>query len=180
MPTIITFSGKAGHGKDTAVQILCDLLADCNKKGLKINYTDYLKFVASKYYNWDGNKDESGRSFLQFLGAEKVNGICPTFWVDTVIRIVEIIGHDYDFVLIGDCRFRHDIERWIDEGYDVLPFHVERVNYVNDLTDEQKNHASENSLKGYEFAACLSSCDIAGLKEELVNKVMPLCRGYFN
>jgi len=173
-PTIITFSGKARHGKDTAVHILKDVLISHCKKPLVINYTDYLKFAAAKYLDWDGSKDGEGRSFLQFLGAEKVSPVYPTFWVDTVIRTVNVIGNNFDFVLIGDCRFRHDVTRWIDECYHILPFHVKRLNFENELTNEQRNHATEVSLDDYQFKMYLSANDISELEDEICKKVVPL------
>jgi len=172
-PKVITFSGKARHGKDTSVRILKNILASKNKRPLAINYTDYLKFAAEKYLGWDGEKDEAGRSFLQFLGVEKIKPLYPTFWVDTVIRIVEIIGYDFDFVLIGDCRFEHDVTRWTDENYSVLPFHVERLNFENDLTEEQKNHATEVSLNDYEFADYISAGSVEELEAEIIKKIIP-------
>jgi len=173
-PMIITFSGQARHGKDTSVQILHKLLIHYGKKVLIINYTDYLKFVASQYLGWDGNKDEKGRSFLQYLGSEKVYSKCLSFWVDTVIRTTKIIGDDFDYALIGDCRFEHDISRWKEEGYCILPIHVERINFDNELTQEQKNHASEVSLKQYQFAQYISASDLADLEKEICDKIIPL------
>ena len=173
-PTIITFSGQARHGKDTAVQILKGILISQGKKPLAINYTDYLKFVAAQYLGWDGNKDENGRSFLQMLGTEKVNPVNPSFWVDTVIRTVDIIGSGFDFVLIGDCRFIHDITRWTEEGYRILPFHVTRLNFENELSEAQRNHATEVSLNGYRFTGYLSANDIPELENEVAAQVVPL------
>jgi hypothetical protein len=149
-PTIVTFSGKAQHGKDTSASILKNLLEAQNKRVLIINYGDYLKYLAMKCLGWDGNKDEKGRTILQILGTEKVRNRFPDFWVNTVIDIAKIFEDDYDFILIADCRFPNEINRWLEESYNVISFHVFRPGFDNGLTPQQKAHVSETALDDFD------------------------------
>ena len=65
---IITISGKAQHGKDTTAEMLKKKLEELQYKVLIIHYADYVKYVCRQYFNWDGNKDEKGRTILQQVG----------------------------------------------------------------------------------------------------------------
>jgi len=170
-PIIVTFSGFAQHGKSESANILKMQLEKQGKKALIANYTDQLKHIARQYMGWNGEKDEQGRSLLQNLGAEKVQRF-PCYWVDTVIGIAKIFEDDYDYVLIADCRFPHDINRWKEEDYCITPIHVERLDFDNDLTEEQKSHPSETALAGYPFAVYLKVRTIEELEIEIMNKVI--------
>ena len=166
-PTIITFSGKAQHGKDSSVGILKNLLEEKNIRVLAVNYAEYIKHLARQYFDWNGEKDEKGRSLLQWLGVANVNQGIPNFWVDNVIGITKLLEGSYDYVLIGDCRFPKDINRWEEEGYNVISVHVERLNYDNGLTEEQKNHPSEVSLDDFEFTVKLKVETLEELEVEI-------------
>ena len=166
-PEIITFSGKARHGKDSSVQILKQLLEEQGKRVLAINYADYLKYLAKTYFGWDGNKDEKGRTILQQLGTEKVRTKFPNYWVDTVVGIVKAFESDFDYILIGDCRFLNEIDRWKEEGYEIMSLHVERLNFDNGLTEKQKNHPSETALDEYKFSGYIKAENLKVLKNEI-------------
>ena len=166
-PTIITFSGQAGHGKDTSVKILKGLLEQQSKRVLIANYADHLKFLAAKYLNWDGSKNEKNRTILQVLGTERIKDKIPTYWVDTVIGVAKIFENDCDYILISDCRFPHEIIRWKEEGYKIFSVHLERPGFDNGLTDEQKNHPSETALNCYEFDVNIKAGTIDELQEQI-------------
>ena len=136
--TIITFSGKARHGKDSSAQITKQIIEGNGKKALVINYANYLKYLATQYLGWDGNKDEKGRTLLQQLGTEKVRSKFPNYWVDNVINVTKIFEDDFDYVLIADARFPNEIKRWKEEGYNLITVHIERLNFDSGLTEEQK------------------------------------------
>ena len=149
------------------------MLEDDNYKVLCIHYADYLKFIANHYLGWDGNKDEKGRTLLQFIGVDKVRAIYPNFWVDTVIRFVKVFEDDYDYILIGDCRFENEIMRWKEEDYKVVSVHVERIFYENGLTEEQKNHSSETALDDFDFDSNLIASSLFELENEIRKKLLP-------
>lgn len=163
-PTIITASGKARHGKDTFCNMLADGLRTHGKKVLRIAYGDYLKYIALNYMGWNGEKDEAGRTLLQTLGTEKVRSKDPDFWVDTVIRLIDVIGDEFDYVIISDCRFPNEIDAWKLHFYDTISIHIERTGFDSDLTEEQKKHISETALAGHYFNHYISAEDVEQLQ----------------
>lgn len=178
-PTIITVSGKARHGKDSFAKILQQQLNMLGKKSLIINYADYLKFICQKYYGWNGEKDEVGRTILQKTGTEKIRSQIPNFWVDAVINFIKAIEDDFDFIIIPDCRFPNEITRWIDEEYNIFPVHVTRTNFENNLTEEQRNHLSEIALDNFKFDYYAKAKNLDELKIEVTTLVCILEREGF-
>ena len=174
MPIIITVSGQARHGKNSFCDILQIKLNELNKKSLIINYADYLKYLAKQYYGWNGQKDEAGRTLLQQLGTEKIRSKKPDFWVDTVINFINVVKDDFDFILIGDCRFSNEINKWLEKGYKTISIHVTRTNFDNGLTLEQKNHASEIALNGYEFDYYIGAENLEELEKEVDKFILEL------
>lgn len=137
------------------------------KRVLIINYADLLKFYCKKYFGWDGEKDEHGRTLLQKIGTEKVRNKNNNFWVDRVIDFAIIFEEDYDYILIPDCRFKNEIERWNENKFNYISLRVERLNYQNSLTPEQQLHISETALDNYEFDYYIKTKN----KEELEQEV---------
>jgi len=150
MPKIINFSGQAQHGKTSAAYILKDILEERGKRVLVINYANYLKFICKEYFGWDGTKSEKGRTILQKIGTDIVRKREPEFWVHSVGNFIDIFREDFDFILIGDCRFVNECE-YFKFDYKVFNVKVSRNNFNNGLTEEQKNHPSERDLDNYNF-----------------------------
>ena len=150
-PKIILFGGFAQNGKDASATITKNYFEQFNKTCLTIRYGDYLKFIASNYYGWNGVKDDYGRTLLQTLGTEEARDFSPDIWVNVVIEFVKAFGHKYDYVLIPDFRYPNECTRWIEEGFDVFSIWVHRNNFDNGLTKKQKEHRSETSLLNFSF-----------------------------
>ena len=150
MATVITVSGKAESGKDFCSKILKKELERLGKKVLIVHYADYLKFIATQYFGWNGEKDVEGRRLLQWLGTDVVRKRYPDFWVETVSRLLIVFSPDFDFFLIPDTRFPNEIDKMMD-CFNVISVKINRINYENTLTPEQRNHASETSLDDYPF-----------------------------
>ncbi len=148
---IITISGLAQHGKDTTATIFKNKLEKLGYKVLIIHYADYLKFICKQYFGWNGEKDINGRTLLQRIGTEKVRSKDPDFWVGIVEKFISVFGDDFDFILIPDTRFPNEIEYLKNKNYDVLSIRVNRINFENSLTEEQRNHPSEIALNNYKF-----------------------------
>ena len=62
---VIAISGKGESGKDTIAKMLKQQLEEQNYKVMIIHFADVLKFVCRQYFNWNGEKDEHGRTLLQ-------------------------------------------------------------------------------------------------------------------
>lgn len=145
----ITISGKAGHGKDTFANNLKRNLEDLSYKVCIFHYADYIKMIAREIYGWDGNKDFKGRSILQKLG-DNLRNKDKMLIVNELIKVLELIENDFDIALIPDARFPIEIDA-IKEKWETLSVHINRINYMNNLTDEQKKHITETSLDTYEY-----------------------------
>ncbi|NMA48744.1 MAG: hypothetical protein GX947_03085 [Tissierellia bacterium] len=153
---IITISGQAQHGKDTTAEILKKKLEKLQYKVLIIHYADYLKYICSQYYGWDGKKDVKGRALLQQVGTEKARSKCPDFWVSIVEKFISVFGDDFDYILIPDCRFPNEVQYLKDRNYDVMAVKVNRIKFENSLTKEQRNHPSETALNDFQFDKILA------------------------
>jgi hypothetical protein len=133
---------------------------------VKIAYADYVKFVAQKYYKWNGVKDEAGRKILQWVGTDKVRAIDSNFWVDTVIRFVNVFGSDYKYILIDDCRFPNEITKWEDLPYKFCDVRIVRPLHISSLTPEQLKHPSETALDDFNFSHYIFANDYLQLQKE--------------
>lgn len=153
---ILNISGKARHGKTSVAEIIKNVLEKKGKKVLIINYADTLKFYCKEYFGWDGKKNDEGRSILQRIGTDIVRQRDPDFWVKCVDNFLSVFGEDFDLVIIPDCRFVNECEHFR-LVYPVMNIRVERLDFENDLTEEQRNHPSETALNGYSFNYYLES-----------------------
>lgn len=154
-PIILLISGKAESGKDSFADAFIEEVDSQNKKCLKIKYGDFVKMIASTYYNWNGEKDECGRQLLQKLGTDLGRKNNPLVWINCVKEIVKALQTEYDFVLISDCRFPNELD-WSDTPFFTFTIKINRRNeddtpYINHLTEEQKLHPSETALDNYKF-----------------------------
>lgn len=148
---IICISGKAQHGKDTSATIMKELLETDGKRVLIAHYGDLVKYVCRTFFGWDGNKDEKGRTILQYVGTDIVREQRPEFWVDFIVDILNLFKDEWDYVLIPDCRFPNEIERMKKEFTFASSLRITRDNFISPLSEEQQKHLSETSLDDYEF-----------------------------
>ena len=148
MKKVICISAKAQHGKDTTATILKCELEEQGNRVLIIHYADLLKYLCREYFNWDGAKDEVGRTLLQKVGTDIVRSKNPDYWVDFVIGFLKLFEAEWDYVLIPDCRFPNEVER-MKSAFDAIHLRVVRSNFVSPLSIEQQNHPSEIALDNY-------------------------------
>lgn len=143
---IICISGHAQNGKDTAAQIMRRTLWGYGERVLVAHYADLVKYICRQFFDWDGEKDEYGRSLLQYVGTNKVRAKEPDFWVDFICKMLDLFPDEWDYVLIPDCRFPNEIDYMKEKGFDVTHLRIIRDGFDNGLTDAQKEHPSETSL----------------------------------
>lgn len=151
---IITISGKAGSGKSYLANHLKQYLeVNYGMRGYIINFADPLKMVCEKIYGWDGTKGETGRTILQRIGTDVVQQSNKLCWVNCVANIIQGLRSEFDFVIIGDARFRHELEGISEEFcYDSITNVVIIDNgHPNNLSEEQRNHPSETDLDKWTF-----------------------------
>lgn len=165
--TIITISAKAEHGKDTTAKLLQEQLEDLGYSVLITHYADLLKYICKNYFGWDGKKNEEGRSLLQKVGTDTIREKQPNYWVDFIKSVLNLFPNEWDFVIIPDCRFPNEIEL-MQEDFDCISVYVNRPNYSNHLTEEQRQHPSETALDEFKFDyKIINPGNIGGLREEV-------------
>lgn len=166
--TVCCISAKAQHGKDTAASIIKEHLESLGNNVLIIHYADLVKFVCTKFFNWDGKKDEAGRSLLQYVGTDKIGARYPSYWVNFIVSVLKVFNDVWDYVLIPDCRYPIEVSR-MEEHFTTVVLRVERPNFDNGLTLEQKQHVSETSMDEYFFDAVIyNDTDLESFKEKLI------------
>lgn len=144
---IFAFSGKAGSGKDTTAAFAAEYITEHGFSVLTIHYADLLKYICKTYFGWNGEKDEAGRQLLQTVGTDKIRKHDPDFWVRFVAELLSVFGNAYwNYVLIPDLRFPNELWVLRDCGFDVTHVRLDRGNFGNALTEEQRAHASETAL----------------------------------
>ena len=162
---VIAISGKAESGKDTIAKEIKQLLEEQNYKVMIIHFADVLKFVCHQYFDWNGEKDEYGRTLLQQVGTEMREKNNPNMWVNITKELIRGIGVEFDYVLVPDTRFKEEIEM-LNEYFDCVSVRVLRQDidaygvtrvHINNLTDEQRAHKSECDLDDYKFDFFISN-----------------------
>ena len=148
---IVLISGKARHGKDSLAAFVKEDLKKQNRKVLITHYADLLKFICINYFNWNGKKDAEGRQLLQYIGTDKIRAVDPDTWVIFIIKILKIFPDTWDYVLIPDCRFVNEVSLMKKNFNDIKVIRIHRPNFINDLSEEQKNSESETALDNYTF-----------------------------
>lgn len=159
MNRTILISGKAGSGKDMTAQFMKEELEKHGKKVLIIKYGDAVKWVLRDYFNWDGKKDEVGRTLLQYIGTDVVRAMHPNFWTGIIVGLLQAFEpyNDFDIALVPDARFPNEVDIALQNLKNCIAVRIERRNadgseWINTtLTEEQRNHPSETSLDCYAF-----------------------------
>lgn len=143
---VITISGKAQNGKDTTAGFLKEALEADGYSVLITHYGDLLKYICQKFFGWNGEKDEKGRTLLQYVGTDVIRAEQPDFWVGFISNILDLFPDTWDYVLIPDCRFPNEVNTLKKCGFDVTHVRVVRDGFKSPLTSEQQKHPSETAL----------------------------------
>lgn len=147
---VILISGRAQHGKDTLANFLKNALETNNKSVLIVHYADLLKYICRVFFDWDGNKDEHGRTLLQYVGTDVIRKQNENYWVNFIGQMLLFFNEAWDYVLIPDCRFPNEIDCLREMGLDVSHIRVIRKDFISSLTKEQQVHSSETALDNIE------------------------------
>jgi len=166
---LLVLSGKARSGKDTAANLLKDIIQTGNYTVLVIAYADFLKEILGRCFNLNNEqlygslKEEpiSGlyrntgsmleskvcwtpRHLLQYIGTDVMRAIDPECWINAVKNFVSCYSN-YDHIIISDGRFKNEIDWVLERGG--IHIHVQRDSrdFVNGT-----NHSSETSLNNIE------------------------------
>lgn len=143
-------------------------------KVLIIRFADLVKYYASQYYNWNGEKDEYGRGLLQYIGTDMMRTYDPNYWALIIAKFLDAAKNDFDIAIIPDWRFINEYEKMCEYNTNVIAIRVDRYNtdgsqYINPtMTEKQLNHISENQLDNFAFDYIIEN---RGTLEELDSSV---------
>ena len=159
MKGTIILSGKSGSGKDMVATFMKEELAKHGQRALVIHYADAVKWFCRDFLDWDGKKDEVGRTLLQMVGTDIVRTQHPNFWVGIVVGLIQAFEpyKDFDVAIIPDARFPNEVDISLENLKNCVSVRIERTNedgtpWINPaLTEEQRNHPSETSLDTFAF-----------------------------
>ena len=172
MKKVICISGKAQHGKDTTATILKAALEGRNNKVLIFHYADLLKYLCREYFGWNGEKDDTGRTLLQYVGTDVVRKQNPNYWVNFAVDFLKLFENEWDYILIPDCRFPNEVNT-MQTHFDCIHLRVRRDNFNSPLSSEQQKHISETALDDYPYDKLLLN---EGTVVELGNTILEMVK----
>lgn len=168
-PYIFIICGKARHGKDTVASMIEKYYKD--KKIINLQYSSYIKEYAKKISSWDGSEENKPRELLQQLGTNVIREkIDPLFFVDRIIGDIRVYSYFFDAITISDARAKVEVDAPKEKFENVIAIHINRPNFDNGLTEEQKNHFTEIDLDDYDKYDYYIEND--GTLEDLEKKVL--------
>lgn len=155
MEKIYLIHAKAQNGKDTCAERIKHYYELKGKRVLIIAFADYVKFVLDKYYGIPHARTKEYRTRIQQFATDQVRSASPDFWAKTVSNLLYCIQNDFDIVVIPDWRFENEYKnlRWnIGADINIIKVLIERENYyfIDNMTEEQRAHQSENELDNFE------------------------------
>ncbi len=145
---IYLITGKSKSGKTTFGNILKEELKEYGEKPCVMQITSTIYHYAEDFFEWDPRKDEKPREFLQKFGIEllreKLNK--KTFLLNRCQEDIEILKEFFDTFIITDVRFLDEIKYFKKEYKEVTVIKMDRFNYKNNLTKEQREHITEKEV----------------------------------
>ena len=150
MRNFICISGKAQNGKDTSAEIFKNELIIRGHSVLVIHQADLLKYICKAFFNWNGEKDEAGRTLLQQVGTNVIRKVEPDFWVDFIAKVTGFFKDTWDYIIVPDTRFPNELEKLKATDANIFHVRVIREGFKSPLTEEQQQHPSETALDGIE------------------------------
>lgn len=178
-PKIYIVCGKARHGKDTVSEMIREEYIEKNYDVLNVQYSSYIKEYAKKISNWDGREETKPRELLQQLGTNIIrNKIDEQFFIKKLLEDIKVYSFFFDVLTISDARFKLEVDIPRTKFENVIVIRVNRPNFDNGLTEEQKKHRTETDLDDYENYDYVIEND--GTLEELKEKIKTILQKEMN
>ncbi|MBP5679305.1 MAG: hypothetical protein J6X28_05740 [Bacilli bacterium] len=149
---IFVIGGKAKTGKNTFGEYLREELKDYGYKPCVMHITQPLYAFAENYFEWDGNENTKPREFLQKMGIEIIQKKLgkKDFLLNRLMEDMDILSEFFDAFIITDARLIHEFETLKEHYDDVVTIKLERKNYKDEMTEEERNHITETELDQYD------------------------------
>lgn len=148
---VFLVAGKAGSGKSEVAKIIKDYYERLKEKTVITEYSKYLKLYAREMLDWDGNKQNKPRDFLQEMGLFIRENLKQK---DLLIKRMKtdmlVYEHFFKNVVISDVRYPEEIILMKEDYPKAISILV--VNDLEDspLTIKQARHKTEHALDNYE------------------------------
>ncbi len=149
-PKIIILSGKARAGKDTSAEFIKKYYEKKNKKIINLQYSSYIKEYAKKITNWDGSDETKPRQLLIDLGTNLIRKQIDRYlFVNRMIEDIKVLSYFFDIITISDARLEEELLIPKEKFKNVKLIKVERPNFENGLTNDQKKSLTETGLDNF-------------------------------
>ena len=171
-PRLYLICGKARHGKDTFSSYLKDAYEENGKKLIVTQLSKYIKYYAREMTGWNLTEEDKPRALLQELGTQVIREKLgkDDLFIKRIIDDVEVFSCFYDAVAISDVRLKKEVDDLREAFPDLVAIHIERPNFDNGLTEEQKRHKTEIDLDDYDkFDVKIVNTTLDKLKEDAKN-----------
>ena len=145
---IFILSGRARSGKDTVASNIKNYYK--NNKVITLSYGYYIKDYAKRILQKEITEENKPREFLQQLGTNLIRyKIDETFFIKRMIEDIDIFSYFYDKIIISDARLKSEIDLIKEKFENTITIKIDRPNFENELTKDQKNHQTETDLNNY-------------------------------
>ncbi len=161
---IIGLSGKKHCGKDTAANIICQLVPSCIKYAFAAELKNEVARATGFSVRYIDEHKESFRLILQGWGTDfrrKIFG--EYYWIKKMEEAIVTLSSRYQNIIIPDVRFKNELD-WI-KGKGGMVFRIER------FVDFSDTHVSETELDGAQFDGVLLN---HGTEQNLEDKLVKL------
>lgn len=166
---IFLVAGKANSGKNEVAKLIKEFYIYKKEESVITEYSKYIKVMCKELTDWDGNPNTKPRAFLQEIG-QKIRGINPTYFVDNMIRDMEIYNIYVQNVIISDVRLPLEIDKIKDNFDEVYSIYVVNQFGASPLSFEEQSDITETALENYpNFDYVIANDDLSKLKDKVFN-----------
>ena len=169
MSKLYLVAGKARHGKDTFSSYLKEVYESHGKKLIVTQLSKYIKYYAREMTGWNLTEEDKPRELLQQLGTSVIREKLgkDDLFIKRIIDEVDIFSCFYDAIVISDVRLKKEVDDLKEKFPDLIAIHINRPNFDNGLTEEQKKHKTEVDLDDYDkFDIRIVNTTLEKLKED--------------
>lgn len=171
---VFVIGGKARSGKNTFGEYLREELKYYGYKPCVMHITEPLYGYARNYFEWNELEDEKPREFLQKLGIEIIQEKMgkKDFLLNRLYEDIDILSNFFDSFIITDARLVKEFTNIKKRYPDVVTIKLERNNYDDQLTDEEKKHKTEKEIDKYkDFDYIIENKSLKDLKTSAIEVV---------